>query len=471
MADIKSRDVLLAEMREFLRVWNRSLDTSDNSLSKDLLLTPYSVGGKAVMDQVEIARDLHVLSRLESGDLDNEGTNYTRERLSGTYSIVTLTFYTETAPTTDIVIPATTQATTAGTSFASPISFSTVVEARFAATDAAAYYSHDRSRYEFQVTGLCDTIGSAGRLGAGLITQLVGSITGITGVTNLTGATGGLDEESDDDYMERIRLAKLGRDINTTNGLRKFMRDTGFLDAYPVRVESVDSEKATGVDVFVINSSSEAATDTFTYDPAQQYYYLTSRPVLTVASVVGSNLGILPSSAYSVNIDSTTELRRSIYSQDYIRIPGGSGLLTGEQITVSYTYAPLIVQVQATLDLITNEVLTADPLIKRAFPLYLYLNATITLMANADGPTVRSRCRNALSQYVSVYRLGDNLQRSDLIVVLQKGYGDFPITSVDAVVINSYYLQDELGNIYSPVNEIITVGNKYYIVYGAATIV
>jgi len=115
--------------------------------------------------------------------------------------------------------------------------------------------------------------------------------------------------------------------------------------------------------------------------------------------------------------------------------------------------------------------LTADALIKRAYPLDLYINASLTLKANADGPSTRNACRNALTQYMSTYRLGASVQESDLIIVLQEGYGDYPISTVDAVVINSFYLTDEMGNTYMPLNETIALNEKQYATYGTSAIV
>lgn len=470
MADIKSRETLLAELKVFLRAYNRYLDTGDNSLSKDLILFPYTVGGEGIMDQVEIARDLGILSRLASSDLDNEGTNYTLERNPGAYAVVSLTFYADTEPTAGVVIPAATQVQTVGTTFVDAVSFSTISEVSINVADMASYYVYDRDRYEFTVSALCDTIGSTGNVGSGTIVQIIGSVTGIDGVTNLSAANSGLDEEDDDDFKERIRLAKTGRDINTVNGLRKYVRDSGFTDAYPIRVEDSDSEKATGVDVFVVSADSETTSETFTYDAAQFRYYFTNRPVIAVTSVVGSNAGTLVASAYDYNIDRTSEYRRSIYAQDYLILRPDAGLLQGEQITVTYTYQDKVVSVQRQLNLDENNVLTADPLLKRAFPQYLTINATLTLKANVDGPTVRNKVRNALSQYMNSYRIGDDIQKSDLIVIIQTGYGDFPVYSVDAVVINSFYVTDEFGTVRQPVDEVITLTNKEYALYGGATL-
>jgi len=163
-------------------------------------------------------------------------------------------------------------------------------------------------------------------------------------------------------------------------------------------------------------------------------------------------------------------MRRSIYAQDYIEILPTASLAEGAGFNVTYNYSNLLNQSQSSLMLPENKVLTADVLLKRAYPLSLFINATLTLKSNADGPATRSKVRNALSQYISSYRLGDDIQKSDLIIVMQEGFGDYPVENVDAVIINSYYLQDEYGNKYNPVTEVISVGNTQHAIYGSATI-
>lgn len=467
----KSFDVLLAEFRTVLRAINRRLDTSDNSLAKDFLLTPYSVGAKGIHDQIVVARNLHILSQISGFDLDNEATNYGLERSPGTYSSVTLNFYATTLPTTDVVIPAGTSVQTSESAFITATRFSTIADVRISVLSMATYYSYDRDRYEFSAYAECDSIGTGGNVGSETITKIVGTVATISGVTNLLAASGGTDSESDDDLRERIRLAKTGRDLNTVNGLRAFIKGLGFVDAYPVRTEDADAERATGVDAFVIDTSATAVNETFSYSPAKQKYYFTNRPVRSVTAVIAAIAGTLSTTEYDVFIDATSTVRRSVYAADYIEIRLAAGLAAGEPFTVTYTYAENIVTAQNELGLVTNKVLTADVLLKKAYPLSFYINATLTLFANSDGPTTRAKVKNALAQFLSEYRLGQNLQKSDIVIVLQQGYGDFPVVSVDAVVISSYYLQDEFGTVYNAVDETIEVGDKYYVVYGSATIV
>ena len=466
----KSISTLLGEMRTFLRAYNRSLDTGDNSLAKDLLLIPFSVGARLIMEEVGAVRDLRLLSKEVGTQLDDEGGNFTYERSNGTYATVTLYFYATTIPIGDVSIPAGTQCRTTGTSFAPPVIFNTIAAAIFPLASVASYYSYDRARYEFPVDALSAAVGDLGNVGAGTITIATHSVPYINGVTNLIASSGGTGIEDDDDFRNRIKLRNAGRDLNTINGSRVYATSHGFTDAYAIRVEDAASERSDGVDVFVIDSFSTAITETFTYYSSTGRYYLSNNPVKSVTAVVSAISGPVGSADYDVFIDNTSLLRRSVYAADYVEIRVSAGLSPGSPFTVTYTYSQNIANFQNTLNQNVNEVLTSNVLVKRAFPLSFYINASLTLIANADGPATRSTVKNALIQFLDNYRLGTGIQESDIIIVMQQGYGDFPVSSVDAVVINSYYLMDEFGTTYSPVASTIAVANTQYVVYGNATL-
>ena len=471
MADTKSMQTLLAEVRTHVRTRNRQLEVSTNSLANDMIFTPYAIGGRLLMNQVEAVKKLNRLSQVYKTDLDDEATNYGLERLTGNYAVVMLTYWATTRPTATVSVAATSQVRTAGTAFESPVIFSVISDTDFPIANMDAYYSHDRGRYEFSVRARCTQKGSSGSVGANLITTMVSTVNQINGVTNLTAATGvGLDAEVDDDFRERIRMAIIGRNLAMVYGLRGYLMGLGFVDANVIRVEEDGYERATGVDGFVIDFSAETITDTFTYLVAQQRYYFSKRPALEVTSVVSAVIGVVPTNQYVVNIDATSPMRRSVNADDYLEFQGAP-IPDGSSVSVTYNYSSAIYQAQQTIDLPTNRVLTAGELIKRAYPLYLYVNATLTLKANADGPTTRNKCRNALAQFMARYRLGNSVQESDLIIVLQEGYGDYPIDTVDQVVIASFYLMDEMGTVYLPIAETIVLNNKQHAVYGTSAIV
>lgn len=264
-------------------------------------------------------------------------------------------------------------------------------------------------------------------------------------------------------------MKKVGTDRGVVYGMRGYLLKLGFLDANIVRVEQPGYERAAGADAFVIDFSSGAATDTFPYYSSQSRYYFSKRPALAVSSVIAASYGPLPVSQYNVHIDQTSPERRSVDADDYIEFVSPA-IPDGTSVTVTYNYSVAIYQAQQTLDLVLQKLLDVDMLLKRAYPCYLYLTAALTLKANADGPSTRNKIRNALSQYMATYRLGAPVQESDLVIVLQDGYGDFPVDSVDAVQISNFYLIDELGVTYTPVNWVSALNNKQFAAYGSAVL-
>jgi phage-related baseplate assembly protein len=471
MVEFKSKNTILGELRTFLRSYARSIDTGDNSLIKDFILTPLSVAGGIIFDQIKTVSNLFLLSQQTSSDLEKEAGNYKIERSLGTNANVDIVFYANTKPTSDVYVPIGTVASTVGTSFVSPVSFTTVADFRIPVSAFEAFYSYDRGRYEFTIPCVASAVGSAGNVGSGTILKLTSSVTGIDGVNNLIASSGGSDQESDEDMRKRVASAKTGRDINTVNGLKAYITGLGFRSAFPVRCEDPDSERPTGIDVFVTDAYILANTETVPYYSTQPRYYLAKSPLREVTSIVSATRGILSPSDYDVYADNISDYRRSSYAQDYFEVRATALLPPTDILTVTYTYNADVNQYQDNLELDVNQVLTADVLLKRAYPMYLYLNATLTLKANADGPNTRTKVRNSIIQFLDTYRLGDDIQKSDLIVVMQNGYGDYPVNSVDAVTINSYYLKDEFGTNYLPVSETVAVNNKQYVVSGSLTVV
>ena len=147
MAQFKNKETVLGELQTFIRVFNRQIDTGQNSLTRDFILVPQSIGGSLIFEQLETVNDLFILSQQDSDELDLEGTSYTLERSAGTYAIVTATFYNTATPTADIFIPAGTQIQTVGTSFVSPVLFNVISDYTVALSAVSAFFSYDRGRY------------------------------------------------------------------------------------------------------------------------------------------------------------------------------------------------------------------------------------------------------------------------------------------------------------------------------------
>ena len=110
----------------------------------------------------------------------------------------------------------------------------------------------------------------------------------------------------------------------------------------------------------------------------------------------------------------------------------------GDTVEITYLYNTDISTLQTYVDQTTTNVVGADVLIKTGYQAKFYLDLSINVFSQYDFATVKAKVENALIQYISSLRLGDNLQLSDLIVVAQTGSGtDYTIVEVDSVDINT----------------------------------
>jgi len=128
-----------------------------------------------------------------TGDyLAHLGAFYGCDRLAATAATVTLRFSTDAAKDYALLIPAGTRATPDNT-----LIFATDTTATLAAGETSV-----------EVAATCTTVGPTGSgYVAGQINKMVDVVSGITAVANTSTSYGGADEEDDDRYRARIRLA------------------------------------------------------------------------------------------------------------------------------------------------------------------------------------------------------------------------------------------------------------------------
>jgi len=106
----------------------------------------------------------------------------------------------------------------------------------------------------------------------------------------------------------------------------------------------------------------------------------------------------------------------------------------GDNISIQYTYNEDIDNLQQYIEQSSRNVIGSNILIKNGYRGKLYLNLNIKLFSGYNFTTVKNKVENALVQYISTLKLGDDVQLSDLTVVAQTGYGtNYTIIEVDYV--------------------------------------
>jgi len=142
----------------------------------------------------------------------------------------------------------------------------------------------------------------------------------------------------------------------------------------------------------------------------------------------------------------------------------------------TYLYNADIDTLQSYMDQSDMNVVGANALVKNGFPADFYLTLQIKLFSGFNFTTVKAKVLAALQQYISTFKFGDEIQKSDLVVVAQTGSGtDYNITEVDYVSINvgstSTYLSKWDGTTLDfSSSDVISINNKDYVVAQTITI-
>lgn len=454
MTAILDEKELNRDVRRFMRFVRPDLDTSEVSLINHLVFFPAAIVGKMLFDRLRDMQDLQLLDRLTTGQLDDEASNYGLVRKEGTRARVDVVFFTLTLPVADIVIPAGTLVSTVPFSLGRAISYRTLATRRLlSGSGAQSFFVTDHNRWESDpVPAEAVEPGLDSVLGENRISVIQGTVAGIDGVYNPRASSTATDAESDDRLRERIARKRLGAERNLRRGLESYLLNTySFVDAAVIRVDDPDSERSDGVDVFVIDDSVTEISETLAHALGKDVYSLSSRPVLEVLGIAGTaGATLIDGTDFYFERDVSFTQRLSAKSSDRIRltIEGHQKLADGEPFVVLYTYSPVIANAQADIDTDATQILTANPLIKKATRFDLEVRAAVTFFAGAgDVNEQKERIRLALVNFFDAFRLGTPIQGSDVIGVIQFGLSGFTIQSVDQVVLRDVIATSEYGEV------------------------
>lgn len=278
--------------------------------------------------------------------------------------------------------------------------------------------------YEVDVPVIAVVAGTAGNVGRNTVVLLETTIAGVNSITNKQNFTGGLDPETDVVYANRILTEKVaGQTIGTRTGYQ-----TALISAFPglTNVEVVGpSDPAMvrnvfggAVDIYAAESNPQPFQDTLTYRFASTTTSLSTRPVISVSSVVGATTGVVFTQGvdWTFNKDSSAVYGGSIRSGDAIGWTGSSNQPGGTQtIIVSGLYDKLIVDGQDFLNAPTRKVPATDLLVKQAERIYVDITASVVAFAGYNRADVAARVKQAIIDGLSNYSLGDDVEQADLV--------------------------------------------------------
>jgi uncharacterized phage protein gp47/JayE len=438
---VKSRADLIQDLANAIKNRDRSIETGFGPV-KDIVIDPVSLVARDIYTQIQRVFDIQFLKNAElmtTEELDLLGESLGIKRKGPVRATGSVFFFTSSQPTSDIVIPQGIPVSTSSVvGIKSVQTFVTTRTVTLFAASANAFFNPTAGVFEIEAPIRAITPGDAGRVAAGTITQIQRQIPGISSVVNKSATVGGKDAETNLEYARRIRLALLGTERGTANGVRRFaLNDDRVVDALVVMAGDPLMKRAENlsgaVDVYILGEEPAVIQQSEVFDGLDISFDV--EPIIfpgPVASITGTVVGPLTENVHFFVVPDTV-LGGSARARDLIRWNrSASGLpAIGEQITIEYVADKVISDLQTSMDALENTVL-ADVLFRRATQVEIAIEATIKILPDASINTISDKILSAITSFVNTRGLGENIIPSDLDLVIRSVPGvDFVILPFD----------------------------------------
>jgi len=411
----------------------------------DIVTQPVAQVLELQNDRIRLVSQLILLDQsavFTDEDVNNFVFNENQTRNLGGRSSGTLIFSRSLAPTVDITVqrgyPVATQP---DQSTGETVVFITTEAKTMPAATAASFFNLETERYELEVAIQATVAGKIGEVGPNRVTRPLRPLVGFDSVFNRNRTSNVVDIETNDELIERYKLAIIGTQLATKNGLKLFI-ESNFADAGDILVITPgdplitrSGETGNAVDVFITGSQTTTRQSTPEFVGIGQTIVLENQPVLNITNVSG----------YVLNTDyilvkDTTGVSESVRAQDGIQFLATATTLPspGDTLTVDYEQNILVENIQNVFDSDADNIVGGqDILIRSGVQVDVEMSATLTILSGFSFNTIRTAVISAIESFVNVLNLGEDVERSDIQLVVRT------ITGVDNFV---FSLFDRLGS-------------------------
>jgi uncharacterized phage protein gp47/JayE len=413
-----SRDFLtiVQGFKNFIRAKNSKIEISEGTFTRDVVIDAPAKEFENLYSRIDqVSADQGIDTASEVG-LDAIARNFSKVKKGARRSRGLVRFYSNSAPTADITIPAGTIVTTVSEGTTSPVQFRTTQTVTMRYTQALSYFNTSTAKYEVSVEVEAISGGILGNVGAGTILIVNGSVGGINGIYNPFATTGGLPEETSQQLQARLSTALAGVAIGTSAGLTSFVLEQDAVeDVLVVGGGATDRADIGAVDIYVKGKTYRNFTDEFS-DPFSPYpaFVFSKQPVIpnTVSSVLASASGTLPSASWMLSKDSSG-YGGSILGQDSLAwntaVPTSSG-----SIVVNYQYNGLVEDLQSMMARDNQDILNSDTLIKWATEVPINISMNVRILDGFSGSDVADAVVSVVTDFLSTMGIGEEVQQADV---------------------------------------------------------
>jgi uncharacterized phage protein gp47/JayE len=460
-----------------------NLDLTDGSPERDMFIEAPLAGQLSTLwENIIYSAKLHAphtyQSDIEDADLINYMSNYGISQHPATSAYGVATFYVNTAPTQDIIIP---DGTVIATQDSIPVEFTVQGSYTMYFSIYTSYFNANTQRYEINCSVKSLLSGSSYRAGANTIKNITTGISGISGVTNANPITGGQDEESVVDALSRVISTFQGRGLGPTQGLVNFilpyveavnvvgandpemLRDEGLggmIDFYVIGEDLIST-----ADTTVITSTGLSTGTNVTYTSTG--IILLKQPVKSVLSVIVNTIVISP--VYYTLTTDTGILSKSTQASDKITVTS-TGLANGfwfkanDTVEITYQYNNLLATIETDLNSLENHYQNRDYLLREMTEVTIAVYMRIKETAGQDFTLVSTDVGTAVSSFINSIKNGGSLELADVVGTAKA------ITTVDNIDLTTVSLTPTGGGTKTAQGDILFAKNEYPVA-GAITIV
>jgi hypothetical protein len=382
----------------------------------DLLLAPVAPELAVTEQAVE---DVRVLTSLQfdrvatTSEINAIGTAFGLPALTGQPASVRQTFWRSTVPDQDYVIE---RGQTVGTSDGS-IAFVVTERVTMRSSQATAYYSAVRRRYEVQVRAECTAIGEAGNLPAFRINRMLTTATGFDGTENREPATGGAESQSLAQYARRIRSRFLGAGAETGAGITTQVHEfaPGFVTdvhlVYPAdRREFRRDTGRPAIDVVIVGSQTDQSSTRYVANAGDSFVPLEKVPVLGVDQVLVDGVA---TTAWTLALDRDPATQLSARAVDGVVM--ATPLNANQVVDVTYRYDRIVRNLQDQVYDSGGRQFGTDLLARRPIDTPVTIQIDATIVPSFDENRATDSINTIVFNYCEVDTFVDSLLPETLV--------------------------------------------------------
>lgn len=409
-------------------------DISNGTVNRDLMdiAATKTADAYLALEETRLSSSLKNADSISVDALSQYAMNFDVLRAAATKATGTVTFQAVVKPTSNIGIPGGTLIFTQPLLDGTVITYTTDADATLATT---ATKNPLNGLYEVDVSVTASTAGTASHIGMNSLTVLPNRIAGISSITNKVAISNATDDDTNAVLATSIRTKTSSNILGTPSGyeeaiLAAFPDDvTGVAIVGPFDPDNLRAQYGNEVDVPIISTDATSFTEVLTTGGSNLSPFVTSKPVLTVTSVVGATNGTnyRLNVNYGFNNDTSTVYGFSTQSLDALcwfpgQVPG-----PGVRLNVQGTKDAVVAAVQAYLDVPTRHYVTSGLLVKIGQEVPIDISVAVSTDSGSDRDEIATNVVAAITDALNAYALGTDVLEDDIVDIVNTVSGVFSV--------------------------------------------